>query len=504
MPAHSRGYKFLLLLILALVIRLPGILSRPIWYDEAFSILLSEKGPASILAGTLSTDADVSAAEEHPPAYYFMLWGWIQVFGTSLVSIRSLSILAGLGITALTYCFGKRLFNENTAVAAGLLVAILPIQVHYSQEVRMYVFTALWLTLATFAFWQGKQTGSFKWWVVFTLSAALAQYTHNLAGLYLILLALIPILQRDWKTLRATVLAGVACLILVSPWLVQLPAQFAKIEHNFWIGKPGIDRLFTLFLLYIPNLPLPGFWLIPALFFSMLIIALAFYQTYLAIRHKIKDSQMGVWLAYLSFAPPLLLWALSQIKPVYVERALLPAQVMFCLWLAWTLVNTNLHSLIRNLSVFSIIISAVMGFYQHLTYSGFPYAPYSNVDAYLRVNLKPGDVIVHSNKLSLLPAVYYDRDLQQSFITDPPGSGTDTLSPATRQVLGLTAAQDVGSAVQGASRIWFIIFQQSIDEFTRAGYRTHTHLKYLDEHFKLASVSDWGDLRIFLYTKEVP
>ncbi|MBK9209441.1 MAG: hypothetical protein IPL71_14510 [Anaerolineales bacterium] len=75
---QNKKTKLIFILALALIIRLAGIASRPIWYDEAFSILLAEQGPTAILNGTLAADADSSAAEEHPPAYYFMLWGWIH------------------------------------------------------------------------------------------------------------------------------------------------------------------------------------------------------------------------------------------------------------------------------------------------------------------------------------------------------------------------------------------------------------------------------------------
>lgn len=42
----------------------------------------------------------------------------------------------------------------------------------------------------------------------------------------------------------------------------------------------------------------------------------------------------ALWLFYLSFAPPLLLFLVSQWVPVYIERALLPSGVVFCIWLA--------------------------------------------------------------------------------------------------------------------------------------------------------------------------
>lgn len=44
-----RRLRVPLILALAVLTRALGILSRPIWYDEAFSILFSAKGPAAML-----------------------------------------------------------------------------------------------------------------------------------------------------------------------------------------------------------------------------------------------------------------------------------------------------------------------------------------------------------------------------------------------------------------------------------------------------------------------
>ena len=115
--------KITLILLLAFVTRLAGIVSRSIWYDEAFSILISEQGPSAILSGTLAMDTDSSAAEEHPPAYYFMLWGWMQVFGNSLGAIRMLSILISLGIILCIYLIASYLHGIFFPLISILLLA---------------------------------------------------------------------------------------------------------------------------------------------------------------------------------------------------------------------------------------------------------------------------------------------------------------------------------------------------------------------------------------------
>ncbi|MBN8654185.1 MAG: glycosyltransferase family 39 protein [Anaerolineae bacterium] len=477
---------------MALVLRLAGIQSRPIWYDEAFSILLAQQGPSAILNGTLATDTNASAAEEHPPAYYFALWGWMQLFGNSLTSARLLSVLFSLGTITLVYLITNHLFNPSTAWVAALFTSILPFQVHFGVEIRMYMMLAFWLTLATYTLLKRQ-------WILFSLAAALAQYTHNLAAIYLIPLALTPVFQRDWKTLRSLTLAGVGSLILYSPWLMQLPAQISKVTSSFWVEKPGIEKIFTLILMYLPHLPLPGYLLPVGLLFATLVIALAAFQTYRARKDISGNSNKGLWLAYLSFAPPLFLWMVSQISPIYVERALLPAHAIFCIWLAWAFTQTKLPQPVQVFTLCLILIASGMGVYQHITYRGFPYTSPA-LTQNLNSKLQQGDVVIHSSKLSYLPAFYFSPELPQIFIADPANSSVDTLSPATQKILNLKSIESIESGAENSDRIWFIIYQQSIEEFSQAG-KNHPHLEYLDQNFELEMFEKWGDLNLYLYKR---
>ena len=490
-----------IILLVALVIRLLGITTRPIWYDEAFAVLFSEKGIAAMLAGTLSPNVQGIAADIHPLAYYTLLYEWMKIFGESLASVRILSILLGMGTVLLTYYLMRAMFKETRLAFLGALgVALSPFQVHYSQEIRMYALLALALTGATVAFWQGLHTNRRFWWVLFAVCAALAQYTQNLAAFYLVPLAMTPIFMRRWDKVKLTILAGAGALLLYLPWLVQIPAQFAIIQAAYWVDRPTITSLFTTMLAYVTNLPVDGHWLPSALAVTVLVIALAAYQTWLAFRRKLPGAGKGLWLAYLAFAPAVLMFIFSQWQPVYIERGLLPSGVMFWLWLAWVLMATGLPHFLRILNFLLLIIVISFGLATHLTYAGFPYGPYQSLDASLEARFQPGDVIIHSNKLSMLPALYFDRSLKQSFIADPAGGSTDTLAPATQQVLGIQASPSLETAVGNANRIWFIIFKQSIDEATQAGLAAHPQITWLNEHFRLISMETWGPLLVYVYT----
>lgn len=494
------GNQVAIILSIALLVRLLGITSRPIWYDEAFSILFSEKGVGAMLYGTLAPTG-AGSADIHPLGYYTTLWLWMRLLGESMISTRLLSIFAGVVSVYLVYLIALQAVSDKTTANLSMLFAALaPFQIHYSQEIRMYSFLAMWLLLATYAFQLGSKTGNWSWWLVFAFSAALAQYTHNLAAFYLLSVALLPVLRREWKTVREVTLAGVGALLLYAPWLVQLPAQFSKVQSSYWVERPDVSKLFTLLIVYITNTPLPANLVAGTLSLVLIVVIIGSIQTFRYARQP--STKNGLWLFYLAFAPALLLFIFSQWRPVYIERALLTSGAIFCIWLAWVIRKTNLPDMAQYALLCVLGILSLVGMYQHLAYRDFPYGPFQDMDRSLRERMQPQDVIVHSNKLSALPAILFDRALPQSFIGDPPGSRSDTLAPATQEVLGIRAKQDIQLATRNAQRVWYIIYQRSLHEYQESGQYTHPDLAYLASQFHLQSEERWDGLQLFLYTRE--
>jgi len=477
---------------LALVLRLPTIDSRPVWYDEAFSVLFSSKGVAAMIEGS-------RAAEVHPLLYYSLLSGWMSLWGASPSAVRALSLLFGLLTVALAYAIAHRLMSPGQALAAGALVACLPFQVHYAQEARMYSLLTCLLMGTTLAFVMGVQRGAWGAWFAFGVLAAAAMYAHYLALFYLIPLALSALFVRSRRVLLSIAAASLLAVGLFLPWTELLLGQWTRLRQGYWITVPGIEELVRTLLVFGAGLPLPEVVLPVALFLTLLAVAIGLLVTGVAVRQRQPGWERGLWLLGMSGAPVLLMFLVSQLHPVYLERALLPSGAMFALWLGWALVEQPIAPRLRvtaQVGLIGLIAIGLLGFY---SYRGFPYAPFETVHRQVAALRQPGEIVLHANKLTALPAAYLDPAQDLHYLVDRPGSGSETLAPSTQRVLGLEADGSVAEAVAGSKGVWLIVFTRELDEYRRLGIDPHPAIAALQVDFQLAEEMVHGELTVQHY-----
>ncbi|MQT71709.1 hypothetical protein GHO43_27480, partial [Pseudomonas sp. FSL R10-0071] len=162
-----------------------------------------------------------------PPLYFMLLHGWMGVFGDSLASIRALSVVPGIATVFLGMWLVRLVATQRAALLAGILLALLPTAVRYSQEVRMYSLLGMWLIGATIAlvYWV-KNPDKTRYLAVYAALMTAAFYTHYFAAfcvmahwLYLLILstrhsAVGNVIKRPtWW------LANTGIVILFLPWL---------------------------------------------------------------------------------------------------------------------------------------------------------------------------------------------------------------------------------------------------------------------------------------------
>ncbi len=501
------SWKYLLLiLLLAAGLRLVNLSGRALWYDEAFAVLFAEKGLDAMLDGTL-TEVEGGAADIHPLLYYTTLDIWMEIFGQSPFAVRLWSVMLGLLTVGVVYVLSRELFDEKTGFTAALITAIAPFHVQYSQETRMYSLLGLLLMLTTYSFLKAWRSQKWIWWVAFGVLAGLAMYTQQLAAFYLITLGLVPFVAKRRGQIYRVVVGAVVAIVVYLPWLINLPSQFNKVRSYYWIAKPNPARfLLTTRSFLVVNLDMPASVSTPAFLGALFMMLFVIVQVFIFARSRrtprpqLRIVLFVVWLAGM---PPLLMWLVSQFQPVYLERGLIASALMLYILLAWLFTRSGVpRPILTVIGVVALLLVGVGLFYQY-TWDQFPNSPFQDAGDFVRANWQAGDVVVHQNKISALPMIYYGRDLTQHYIGDTPGAAEDTLALPTQEALQLLADSCVQAAVGDGQRVWFVTFGFAEEQYASAGRPEFTQaVTWLQANFTEMQTYTFNDLTVQLFERD--
>ena len=207
-------------LALAAGLRLAHLNYHSLDLDESVSVWLSAKPTGELVANTLNLSWD-----PHPPGYYVMLKGWTTLFGTGEFSVRLLSALFGTALVWLVFLVGDELFGPWVGVLAAGLVAVNPLLVWLSQEVRMYAPTAALTLGSIYCLLRGLEERRWAWWAGYAVLAAAGAYSH-LFGSFLLPVAATYVVVRGWRE-HALWLVGLPVIGLVG-------VSYLPFARNAW------------------------------------------------------------------------------------------------------------------------------------------------------------------------------------------------------------------------------------------------------------------------------
>ncbi|PMX19514.1 MULTISPECIES: glycosyltransferase family 39 protein [unclassified Pseudomonas] len=461
------------ILALAMAVRFYGLTAAAIWGDEGSSLLLSEYAVDDLWFH--------AAHDVHPPLYFFMLRGWIGLFGDGIWSIRGMSAIPGVVAVGLGIWLTRLLSTYRAAVLAGVLLALYPTAVRYSQEVRMYSLLAVWLLAATLAlvYWVRCPERT-RYLAAYVLLMAAGFYTHYFMALCVMVhWAYLGLLYSSQAPGRRLLLrpawwcANVLIVVLYLPWLPNLVDLVQHVEQLKTGGDIGWEDPVTLisvpsmiwqFMLQDEGI---GFWAPLFWSFPLLLIAVVGVTAW-----RDREAHRPACLLALFFLLPLLLvYAVSFISPVFIERYLTAYALGLPIMVALA-IDRLPKRLSRWGAAFLVLFISVelLGLKSNATVDD---RDNFNVPVeFVNRNYQEGDRIVLSDMLWYLSYVYYDQtDAQLQLYTPPKPDGTSTRPNAYG--FGTLVDQDGGriyldslSALPADTRrVWLISSTDLPDDF---------------------------------------
>ena len=252
-PDRSRLVVLGLVLGLALGLRLLGLQRNELSFDEAFSALVASASPTGILA-ELNNDSS-------PPLYYLLLYLWRAVAGSGPAALRGLSVLCGVTAVFLAYRLGRRLWGADVAWLGALLLAVSPLHIYYSQQVRPYaLFVLLALGSLSCLEWLKRSKSSYVG-LFYSFVTALALYTHNY-GLFLLIPPLLYVVRRQVSA-RMGLACAAAILLAYSPWTPllwhQIQTGAASWVERIWSQTPPALALVKSFAAFSIGGDIPAY-----------------------------------------------------------------------------------------------------------------------------------------------------------------------------------------------------------------------------------------------------
>lgn len=213
---------------LAAALRFPGLMAQSLWIDEIYSVDMTY-WPLGVVLGV---------QDGHPPL--FALLHRIVASGIDAdVAGRLISAVAGVLAVGALVCFATTIWDLRVGVVAGVLLAVSPLHVWYSQEGRSYALVVLIAILASHALVAGARHGGWRAWTAFGVLSLCGLFTHYLyAGL---LLAQVIFLA--WVGGQASLLFAIAFVMLVGaaavPVLGREATSFVGEQRGFeWLALP--------------------------------------------------------------------------------------------------------------------------------------------------------------------------------------------------------------------------------------------------------------------------
>jgi mannosyltransferase len=443
------------LTLAAAALRLIHINTDALWQNELFSIYWIRHSYTFLVTQGLVT-------ETNPPLHFALLKAWTGLFGTSAVSVRSLSFVASVACVPLTYMLGRELGSQAVGLLGAALVTGSPIQIYFADEARAYALLPLLVALTLLGLCRflrgsplsphgdGRAATPISGLALYVAGGVALLYTHAtsvfiLASLFMTMMLLFLDARLGWARIKAFLVATVGIGLIGGPVMVAMAWQ-ARSPNIEWMPHFGLDQLIaTAWYLLVGPLTRNDFdgSSPSAMLLTEMGLACVAAITLLVVARGLIRDRLGM--AMLLLFPVLfitLLCAVSVVRPVLIPRVTLWMTVPISLSAGFVLMSRAVVAW-RMLGVLPLLGCIGLGCWNNVI-SPTEHKP--DWPALLRdtaADGEGGEILVAGPHAGLLGVTFYSKG--------KPGIALRQWQPTPKPDADITTAERLGAKISGAA-----------------------------------------------------
>lgn len=417
-----------------IILRALLIWQAPLWYDENFTLILTLLPFDRMMAAT--------AGDVHPPLWYIIEWITFHSAMWPAWSLRLPALAFSiLSMVAFWRVMEEMIIPRRVRLIAFALMAVMPMQIWYAQEARMYAMLEFFALAALYNAMKNR-------WILFTIASIAMLYTQNYGMFYLASIWLVVLVRYPKNIYKATAACVIACVAFL-PWVFVLSKQMGEISGRYWImDSSGAAVLAILQRLFFVSV-LDGF---PAIAAHALVYIALIIGVWWMVRKSYHPWKWSVLI--MAFVPLAIAFVASIVwQPVMLFRPLIGSSPYLYLVAVWPLeylavqpVATKMRGVVLYAACFAfpLIITSNAAYFENISAmkSSGDTRPLMDTLTYIRAHWQPGDIIYHTDDGSLVNFMPYSADLPQyrmpGCVDYAPVLGS--LSNATRAAMGVSIA----------------------------------------------------------------
>jgi mannosyltransferase len=457
----SYAVPLALIILLGLALRLYRLDAVSFWSDEAFSAHWVRRDLLFLLTKGL-------LLETTPPLYYLLLKGWVALAGSSDFAVRLFSALASTATIPLVFVLARAFGPPAAALTAALLFALMPMQVFYAQEARVYAMLPLLFSVALLGLlrftraamaphpverWQGL--------TLYGIGAVLLIYSHatsvfTVAALSCCSAMLLLTTPKGRAALPRLIAVNLVAAILAVPQLWAIIMQTGRFDVA-WIQPPDLVALLNVVntLLVDPITPQSAFRLsciLSALLMAPFLVSLVF----------LRPSRYMV--AFLLGVPAVFMAVtigLSLKSPFLIPRITIWIAVPICV-LAGLALQPPVPRWLRAVLVLAFAGCISVGLYGVYARTPTDKEDWRGVMAEVMPQLAPQDIVAIGPDTSVLPLLHYSGGAfegtgRQIWRWVPETRQPDIYLPNNILPPLLASTEALAAEAQQGRRIWLLL-----------------------------------------------